>query len=284
MTQRERIAWYLRLQELSKISKNRIAPATVTLKKRMKSLGETNSASALFIPRPPVPFVSRSKMLTPQAGTLYHRDKALAHRSNSNRTIAGSPISLLPGRHPRESPANLHVITKQDDRFIVMHSHGRYQKRSQVLPGQPASSQRLSAATTMELTNFTNQSYAPAGTYSPPSQHVNDDPLELPPFTTGNNTEMMPHRRNLQAIGSNFDRSSAGRLSAIPPTQEKETAANLNQASSGSNAAASTLHLDGSSLGRWAIQHLERVLSKPPSGMTGVDPRATVPRSRVAPF
>jgi hypothetical protein len=48
--------------------------------------------------------------------------------------------------------------------------------------------------------------------------------------------------------------------------------------------AVSTLHIDGSALGRWAVQHLERALGKPATGMTGVDPRATIPRSRVAPF
>jgi hypothetical protein len=46
----------------------------------------------------------------------------------------------------------------------------------------------------------------------------------------------------------------------------------------------STIHLDGSALGRWALLHLERALTKPPSGMTGVDPRATIPRSHVVPF
>jgi hypothetical protein len=46
----------------------------------------------------------------------------------------------------------------------------------------------------------------------------------------------------------------------------------------------SMLHIDGSALGRWAVQHLERALGKPATGMTGVDPRATIPRSRVAPF
>jgi hypothetical protein len=46
----------------------------------------------------------------------------------------------------------------------------------------------------------------------------------------------------------------------------------------------STVHIDGSALGRWAIQHLERTLAKPPSGMTGVDPRASLPRGRVSPF
>lgn len=45
-----------------------------------------------------------------------------------------------------------------------------------------------------------------------------------------------------------------------------------------------TLHLDGSALGRWTVDHLQRTLSKPAAGMTGVDPRAVVPRSRVSPF
>lgn len=51
-----------------------------------------------------------------------------------------------------------------------------------------------------------------------------------------------------------------------------------------SKRAVSTLHIDGSALGRWAVQYLERSLGKPTMGMTGVDPRASVPRSRVAPF
>jgi hypothetical protein len=45
-----------------------------------------------------------------------------------------------------------------------------------------------------------------------------------------------------------------------------------------------TLHIDGSVLGRWAVQHLERTLGRPATGMSGVDPRATTPRSRIAPF
>ncbi len=49
-------------------------------------------------------------------------------------------------------------------------------------------------------------------------------------------------------------------------------------------ASVSTLHIDGATLGRWAIQHLERALAKPAAGMTGVDPRVTVPRTRVSPF
>jgi hypothetical protein len=47
---------------------------------------------------------------------------------------------------------------------------------------------------------------------------------------------------------------------------------------------ASTLHIDGAALGRWTIEHLARTLGKPTTGMTGVDPRLTLPRSRVQPF
>ncbi len=46
----------------------------------------------------------------------------------------------------------------------------------------------------------------------------------------------------------------------------------------------SVLHIDGAALGRWAVQHLERTLGRPATGMTGIDPRAALPRSRVAPF
>jgi hypothetical protein len=55
-------------------------------------------------------------------------------------------------------------------------------------------------------------------------------------------------------------------------------------ASRSSSVRGSTLHLDGSALGRWAVEHLHRTLSKPSTGMTGVDPRTTIPRSRVSPF
>ena len=45
-----------------------------------------------------------------------------------------------------------------------------------------------------------------------------------------------------------------------------------------------TLHIDGHALGRWTVQHLEKVLGRPSAGMTGVDPRASTPRTRVSPF
>jgi hypothetical protein len=67
------------------------------------------------------------------------------------------------------------------------------------------------------------------------------------------------------------------------PVSDRDGAAGGDQSQS-SRPTVSTLHIDGSALGRWTVQHLERALAKPSTGMTGVDPRATVPRNRVAPF
>jgi hypothetical protein len=66
------------------------------------------------------------------------------------------------------------------------------------------------------------------------------------------------------------------------PQEPNGTVGNNQSRHNGS--AVSTIHIDGSALGRWTIQHLERALGKPATGMTGVDPRAAIPRSRVAPF
>ncbi len=63
----------------------------------------------------------------------------------------------------------------------------------------------------------------------------------------------------------------------------RDTSAYIPQLGKASSSAA-MIHLDGSALGRWTIQHLERTLGKPATGMTGVDPRASPPRSRVSPF
>lgn len=69
---------------------------------------------------------------------------------------------------------------------------------------------------------------------------------------------------NSRAISQELDRSKEQQApSTLPP---------------------SNVYIDGAVLGQWAIQHLERVLARPATGMTGVDPRASLPRGRVSPF
>jgi len=69
-----------------------------------------------------------------------------------------------------------------------------------------------------------------------------------------------------------------------PPASTASDHASDQSRHQGNRASSVTLHLDGSALGRWAVDHLERILSKPTAGMTGVDPRASSPRGRVSPF
>ncbi len=80
-------------------------------------------------------------------------------------------------------------------------------------------------------------------------------------------------RSSLQSVSSEHQLTSSDRDGTSGGDQPKH-----------SRSTVSTLHIDGSALGRWTVQHLERALSKPSTGMTGVDPRAALPRSRVAPF
>jgi hypothetical protein len=75
---------------------------------------------------------------------------------------------------------------------------------------------------------------------------------------------------------SSFDRMGSEQLDRGEPEQDVRRQQQRRSAS--------TLHIDGAALGRWTIQHLTRTLGKPSTGMTGVDPRMTLPRSRVQPF
>jgi hypothetical protein len=83
---------------------------------------------------------------------------------------------------------------------------------------------------------------------------------------------------------------SVGSSASLEPSLEVDSPSPERKVASGDNhepASASggtTLHVDGSALGRWTLQHLERALAKPTAGMTGVDPRANTPRGRVSPF
>lgn len=45
-----------------------------------------------------------------------------------------------------------------------------------------------------------------------------------------------------------------------------------------------TLHVDGTELGRWTLQHLTRVMNRPAMGITSIDPRSVTPRARISPF
>jgi hypothetical protein len=123
---------------------------------------------------------------------------------------------------------------------------------------------------------------APITRFSP-EPHFRNRGRFQEPIDSARGTNDVAFGRDLAADSEQppLDQAQASRHDALSSGQSRTTEDAQLQ---GSRPAVSTLHIDGSALGRWAVQHLERALGKPATGMTGVDPRATIPRSRVAPF
>ena len=72
----------------------------------------------------------------------------------------------------------------------------------------------------------------------------------------------------------------ARRLTAMPPNAVQP----VDGPDGIAKGKAMMLHIDGHALGQWAVEHLTRTLARPPTGITGIDPRASPPRTRVSPF
>lgn len=102
-----------------------------------------------------------------------------------------------------------------------------------------------------------------------------------PRATPGTTGELPQVRRPSVRTNDLVSPSSGGRqLAAEASGFGAPKAGNGGQRTSG----ATTIHLDGNALGKWTIEHLTRALAKPPAGITSIDPRSIIPRSRVAPF
>jgi hypothetical protein len=85
-------------------------------------------------------------------------------------------------------------------------------------------------------------------------------------------------------VGENPSGSEQFGAATPPPRPNESDYTSEDETETPKTSASSVVHIDGTALGRWAVQHLERVLGKPTNGMTGVDPRAGSPRNRVSPF
>lgn len=76
----------------------------------------------------------------------------------------------------------------------------------------------------------------------------------------------------------------SGAMPISPPDGIPDLASSRDDTPARAKAKPLRLHIDGHALGQWAIEHLTQTLGGPPSGITGIDPRAAPPRSRVSPF
>ena len=285
MTAKERIGWFLALQQIIKLSKGRVAPTLPALKRQPKpSEGETSGSTPVIL-RQSMSFVHHAKLSSPmQTAILYRKDNLLTQYPNDGGIKFASSTPIRLAREGQATNNTQQSTAKVDRQLLVMHTFRHDLRPGQVRIEHLKDAPRLPSVRMMGSANFTKKSFAPGQAHPPLPLYTNDESRGTTPSAIHQQIKSLSHSHGTHLDERDLEGPFPNNSNAVRPVQEKETAIDQDASPSHSNASASTLHLDGMSLGRWAVQHLERVLSKPPSGITGVDPRATVPRSRVAPF
>jgi hypothetical protein len=279
----KRIAWFLSLQRVLRFPRFFMAPSTILRPGRGSSASdiETDGKSVLS--------TQVTRAASARSNTFPALSLSVSKRATSPIDSVGLPNVLHLVRSasastsdvlPRWAMSNLNTTAKPGRSFET------YPER------RPAIGQEFSASG--ERSPLIGGSgdpifkskdlapLAPIGTSSPEQRfqasEVSPDPLA----TTTDSGEISRRDPSLpRSEQPIFSQSSTAQYQ--PPPADQDGTAESNQPKR-SRPTISTLHIDGSALGRWTVQHLERTLGKPAMGMTGVDPRASIPRSRVAPF
>jgi hypothetical protein len=281
----KRIAWFLGLQRIVSFPRSFMAPPTITRPSRGLLASDLETASRGILP-------SRS-------------DHTTSARSS------GSKPSSLPMLKRAASPINVPGLTTV--RRFVSATVSR--STSGLPPWRLVSNSNFTAKPPQALENHTEHKIAARQEFltlkkiNPFIGSLDNigfrskKPIPLAPIhasslgqgfrefephsdtqpTTKANGEITfvpPHQ--LPSEDATGDQGPADQYPPASPDRDATTTAG--DQSKRTKSSVSTLHIDGSALGRWTVQHLERALGKPATGMTGVDPRASIPRSRVAPF
>ena len=281
----KRIAWYLHLQHVLRLPKYSLAPRSLTTRSQVRSPDNHSE--------------ERFKQIAKTSGGEF---RSMLHRS------AGTPAPLtavpaahsgnrlhqptyLPGRTAIQGSstprAKSHLSLSQPRGSVTSQKHDK----QVTLPGihnasflQAREHKKLGVTPAIEPTASRAR---PTDRHGPQSlsltQSKKTAAATLPGFTqpkatTGRRFQVHPPISAPQ-VDAEFRRAS--NLTVQSPMPSGSAGSDSVQPKV---ATASTLHLDGSALGRWALQHLERSLGGPTTGMTGIDPRASLPRSRIAPF
>ena len=283
MTHKERIEWFLTLQQVVKRSKNHATPPVPILKKQLKQAKLKNLENALVILHQTMLLINHSKALpAAQMTSSSNQDKARTPILNSRlRSAFSMPLAMVKEYHTQPKASQL--ATKLDHRYSVIPTIRHELKRYWTSVEQLSAIQKPLSTTMAGRVSTTKKTLAPKNFYLSSPMYANNDQIKATILPDHSNIKLTHITQQSQVNKLVHEHSSSNNLNTTT-IQKRDTAVDQYQSSVGSNAFASMLYLDGASLGRWATQHLERVLSKPPSGMTGVDPRATVPRGRVGPF
>jgi hypothetical protein len=278
------LGWYLRLSQMFRVSRMPLAPL---VKRRVRNVGINSSQKDK---NETIPLKSTSSATVLKA--IYSRETPAANWSpgikgspNNQRrkhsvdfNLAGTLLKLQKTSLQRNSiprhQTNLASVRSgralpKPISTVVESNESRY-------PGSlPAEDQKI-------VRNFLHGMILKRE----PTGQVVKNPFAgvgFAPLARRAEESKKPENRNYS------NRASAGQSRSPSFDRNSQATAGLDfdgrsgEAFEGPNAI-QTLYLDGASLGRWMVQHLEWTLARPTPGMTGIDPRATLPRSRVAPF
>jgi hypothetical protein len=303
----KRIAWFIRLQSILRFQKQHFAPRHAALRPQIPTKNDFPARSSGY--------VALAKLATFSAG--YNSILALGSKQS---TLVDGPIgsSSMLAAHVRALATKTDVLgtgETRDGPLAALRLIKGLGTERQLLqgPGQPHPVRVVQTSTPVEADRFlakileVKHPKFPArpwpinklanGLTATLRRSTVSNALSLPAVGTARAFRPPSTRYSFVDVG---DESS---LRARPPPTDEQFGLNgfANQASqigqesragtSGyqphpckASSSATMIHIDGSVLGRWAIQHLERALGTPATGMTGVDPRASLPRSRVSPF
>ncbi len=279
-----RMAWFLDLQRKVAIPKRPLAPAMRRLGPRAHRSDAPTGRTARITPRG-----ETGTFWRPVSVTAFARPSLLQVASRLTG-FTGMKNLRLAALSATNSPGG-EVVAR------TLFTSGSAAARARIISNDTTFRKRAAPLTPSVL--FTHSSpivsinkvgtNAPAVSVAPPAPspalrrdtQSNRSGSPHPEASAGSNTAFATDSF-AQSVGPNaVDHPAVKELFPSPADQQRSEDGNR---PNNKGAGVSTLHIDGAALGRWAIQHLERALAKPAAGMTGVDPRATVPRTRVSPF
>jgi hypothetical protein len=278
-----RIAWHLHLQSILKFQKHFLAPRSAIKSKHRQSADNAaeNNATRSSAREAELPGIKR--FTSPKAGPM----KAV------RAFLPG--ISLPIQRMPQTALGHLGASTPSQPRTFSWGVKPLI--RNAIVPRNAVSGSRTAAVNETAVRRFRRPEVI-AGTASPSLAHQSVAEGSLGATRHANLRSSSLSRRSPFPGGS----SEASSLRAPPPPIEagseeprsgdgdRLSNSDMSDASPGDPwgrphpARASVLHIDGAVLARWTVQYLERALGGPTNGMTGIDPRAGLPRNRVSPF
>jgi hypothetical protein len=279
-----RIAWFLGLQRILRFPRYSVAPAAVlrTVHRSAARGLDTpprgkasfqNGAASLVRSNHTAPQLlsthrrATSTIVSPGATTLPRQMTSTASASPIGRPSLPSLRDLAPRTIPKQNVQG-YTGPISAPRQQSSGIHNEYQQIPR--PGAGIFGSLSSPALAPSPARSVRQISTEIDVDAIPERNTVDTETSLCDRSLSPASEPAPSRQHIasQSNSWSLDRDADGR---DVQTQSKKSAV-------------STIHLDGSALGRWMVQHLGHALGKPATGMTGVDPRASPPRSRVAPF